>query len=433
MGKNNNKSRNNARNKVMMVTNEGEETTEGLNKSPELAEKRRHKTPEKKDAGEAEEEEDEADGEDEQFAMKLDTLLDCLQNAKCGQTRLKHWTMLCKALGGRYCFPYLDNRQLTLVELFEHGLKGSPEEVKLTAQAIALALINFDRDDDFAETIIERFAAILERYLIDRTLKPSTRAKCAIVLSFAYSITEATDKTRPLMEQLLNIGMLRLGGQQQSSAGEHPQFQANCLEMFTYLVSSERTDYQHRLLLSHIDKLKATLDSPNLLIRLAVGEAIAMLLIKVGSQLPDSEDVLDLYDRLEDLTTHHQKSQSKKHLRLQRHHFRQISKSLAEGDADGFFEPDVVHFGRETLILDTWATRVQYQALCDLIGQGIHLHLKHNPFLRDIFALGPVLLDEPIVTRKDRQQRQQMFSANRKYREQSRNKQRNQRHQSFYE
>lgn len=50
--------------------------------------------------------------------------------------------------------------------------------------------------------------------------------------------------------------------------------------------------------------------------------------------------------------------------------------------------PDVqVKFGREVLVLDTWARRKQYDAFCMLLGPGINSHLAENDFLRDIFEI----------------------------------------------
>lgn len=52
--------------------------------------------------------------------------------------------------------------------------------------------------------------------------------------------------------------------------------------------------------------------------------------------------------------------------------------------------PDLqIRFGKETLVLDTWQRRKQYDALCAILGPGLNLHLAENELLRDIFHLGP--------------------------------------------
>lgn len=50
-----------------------------------------------------------------------------------------------------------------------------------------------------------------------------------------------------------------------------------------------------------------------------------------------------------------------------------------------------VKFGKEVLVLDTWARRIQYDSLCNILGPGINAHLTENDLLRDIFEL----LDPP--------------------------------------
>lgn len=50
--------------------------------------------------------------------------------------------------------------------------------------------------------------------------------------------------------------------------------------------------------------------------------------------------------------------------------------------------PEVqVKFGKEALFLDTWARRIQYDTLCNILGPSINVHLTENDLLRDIFEL----------------------------------------------
>ena len=47
-----------------------------------------------------------------------------------------------------------------------------------------------------------------------------------------------------------------------------------------------------------------------------------------------------------------------------------------------------VRFGKETLYLEGWCARTQYNACCRLLGPGINIHLAENQLLREIFHLG---------------------------------------------
>lgn len=51
--------------------------------------------------------------------------------------------------------------------------------------------------------------------------------------------------------------------------------------------------------------------------------------------------------------------------------------------------PDIqIRFGKESLIINTWSTSIQYKYIQLYIGPGITTHLTENEFIRDIFELG---------------------------------------------
>lgn len=47
-----------------------------------------------------------------------------------------------------------------------------------------------------------------------------------------------------------------------------------------------------------------------------------------------------------------------------------------------------IRFGKETLYLEGWCQRIQYNTCCRLLGPGINIHLAENLLLREIFHLG---------------------------------------------
>lgn len=47
-----------------------------------------------------------------------------------------------------------------------------------------------------------------------------------------------------------------------------------------------------------------------------------------------------------------------------------------------------IKFGKETLCLEGWCARTQYNACCRLLGPGINVHLAENELLREVFNLG---------------------------------------------
>ena len=97
----------------------------------------------------------------------------------------------------------------------------------------------------------------------------------------------------------------------------------------------------------------------------------------------------DLIEILRNLANDSSKHRSKKDKKQQRSSFRDVLRTIEEGD----FETQAVKFASESLYLDNWSRRKQYQTFCDLLGTGMNAHLSENEFLRDIFDLGPPLAD----------------------------------------
>jgi hypothetical protein len=100
----------------------------------------------------------------------------------------------------------------------------------------------------------------------------------------------------------------------------------------------------------------------------------------------ESEDLIEI---LKNLANDSSKHRSKKDKKQQRSSFRDVLKTIEEGD----FETQAVKFASESLYLDNWSRRKQYQTFCELLGTGMNTHLIENEFLRDIFDLGPPSAD----------------------------------------
>lgn len=92
---------------------------------------------------------------------------------------------------------------------------------------------------------------------------------------------------------------------------------------------------------------------------------------------------------LNNLANDSAKYRSKKDKKQQRSSFRDILKTIEEGD----FETQTIKFGAENLFLDNWIRRKQYETLRECLGPGMNVHLQENEFVRDLFDLGAPLLN----------------------------------------
>ena len=172
---------------------------------------------------------------------------------------------------------------------------------------------------------------------------------------------------------------------------------AMCLNMFNFLSTIADDEFVAELIGPDMNKLIKCLESSHLELRLAAGECIALLYENCMENDLDLHlfNIHELREKFSQLATDSQKSKSKKELRTQRSNFRQILRTI-EGDSYG---PETIKFGCEKLEIDSWKMKRYYDTFCSVLGSGMNLHLSQNPMLRDIFELGPVLLDQVLNTK----------------------------------
>lgn len=132
--------------------------------------------------------------------------------------------------------------------------------------------------------------------------------------------------------------------------------------------------------------------------RLSAGEALAVI-FELGREYDEDyeqEWALDLVEILKDLATDSNKFRAKKDRKQQRASFRDILRYIEEDH----IPESHIRFGKETLYLEGWCSRTQYNACCRLLGPGINIHLSENQLLREIFRLGNRVIEPDEVGRK---------------------------------
>jgi len=93
---------------------------------------------------------------------------------------------------------------------------------------------------------------------------------------------------------------------------------------------------------------------------------------------------------MKELAKDSHKYRSKKDKKEQKSSFRDIIRYI--DDNDEFYEK--ISFGHgESLEIDNWAQKKQFDALRKALGSGINVLLAQNPLLREIFQLGAVVVE----------------------------------------
>ncbi|XP_023215263.1 interferon-related developmental regulator 1-like [Centruroides sculpturatus] len=272
------------------------------------------------------------------FEEKLKEAIDGT-NQKSAKGRQVCLEAVRKALSTRYMCDFIVERKITVCDMLERSLKrGKGDEQGSAALLTASICIQLGVGSDSEEIFLE-LQPYLVKVLLDPTALPETRQKCATALGVCCFITD-------------------VGGD----------------IVFTF---------------SHLKRLPELLESSDLELRIAAGECIAIFyeLIREYKNDYEGENITDLCNKLHDLATDCHKSRAKKDRRQQRSSFRDILKAVENGET-----PDIrIKFGRETLYIDSWCRKHQYDAFCQLLGSGMNLHLSVNELMRDIFELGPLI------------------------------------------
>ena len=121
-------------------------------------------------------------------------------------------------------------------------------------------------------------------------------------------------------------------------------------------------------------------------VQLSAGTALALISeARVEHVEPEADDlynvVANVSTRVEELSHENTKFLSKKAKAKIRSNFRDIFLTIDAGET----HPEVINFGREKLVCDTWPSIVHLQRLRNVLSTGLNSHLKHNSLLRQIF------------------------------------------------
>jgi len=79
-----------------------------------------------------------------------------------------------------------------------------------------------------------------------------------------------------------------------------------------------------------------------------------------------------LCEQLKQMSTESHKYTSKKDRRQQRSSFRQIHDAIQQGVSPN----TCIKFGKESMMIDSWARKWQYESLCHTLGSGMNVHLQ---------------------------------------------------------
>jgi len=326
------------------------------------------------------------------FEDKLSEVLE-LASGKAAKERTKAFDNLRKAFSKKYIPWYLEDRRMTVSDTIERGLKrGKVDEQIAAASLVGVFCAQIGSSEGDVETY-NALKSALTPLMLDPTADPRTRGHVAFALGIASFILGQVEEFGGPLEDFEKV----FSGSYKGGTKHSPETLAmhtSALTSWTLLMSMMSPMKCYKTLESHIANFLELLSSPDVDLRIAVGEAIVVLFENAvdneGLEDEAFEVVGEAVVAMKELAKDSHKYRSKKDKKEQKSSFRDIIHYI--DDNDEFYEK--ISFGRgESLEIDNWAQKKQFDALRKALGSGINVQLAQNPLLRDIFQLGAVVVE----------------------------------------
>uniref|UniRef100_A0A182Q0M7 Interferon-related developmental regulator N-terminal domain-containing protein n=1 Tax=Anopheles farauti TaxID=69004 RepID=A0A182Q0M7_9DIPT len=356
------------------------------------------------------------------FEKYEEKLLQAIENAsdKAQQTRITAFQTINEVLVHHYIPDFLEDRKVTLIDAVEKSLRrGKGVEQSWAARIIPLLLIQIEGMDDIGE-LVTVLKPVLLSTVQDGSAAYDARAKCCAALGLLCFVgVDDLGEILPLMKVLHTIfaGSFLKGDNSPSGASnEAGSLHSAALSAWGLLLSLLPPGEFVALvgggggpgIIPSVRNLVGMLQSPLLEVRMVAGETLA-LMFELGRQHDDEfleEELPELIEATQKLATDAHKYRAKRDRKVQRATFRDVLHYLEED-----ISPEIgIKFGRELLVLNTWAIHHQYTCLRGALGFGMNVHLAENVFVREVFQLGPKV-DEPERLRKTVKAEQRFINA----------------------
>ncbi|CAH0384027.1 unnamed protein product [Bemisia tabaci] len=347
---------------------------------------------------------------DDLFEEKLIEAIDGISQ-KSSQGRAQCLDSVSVAFSKRYLPDFAVDRRYTITDGIERCLKKGRGTEQAAAAHLAMLLCIQMGAGDLSDLLSRDLIPVLSFVANDHSVSAHARAKCCNALGVLTFICNTDDfaVTMRNLQTIFSASYRKGDGTVPIISQDLAVLHSTALSAWTLLATVVPITS-----LPSLSDLGDLLDSAHLEVRMAAGEAIAVLIEQSRQYNSDEDDDNDdwepseeLIQKLHQLSTDSHKYRAKKDRKMQRSSFRDILRYV-EDDAS----PNVqIRFGQETLSLDTWCRKKQYDVFCQVLGSGMNLHLKENDLLREILDLGEKITDLNVAVSKQSKLERHLINA----------------------
>lgn len=352
---------------------------------------------------------DESSAQDN-FEDKLKDAIEGLTQKSAGGRKTCMQSVI-NALSNKCLYDFLLDRKVTLCDPLLRCLKkGKSDEQALAAKCISLFCVQMGEE---ADEVMQEARPALLALLADKTASVKARGECAIAVALSVFISSSdTEIVQEVLQALENIFSLSFRKGDKTVPNHAPdicRFHSIALTEWCLLLTIAPQFLIDQYVLKYLSRFPDMLESQDVELRITAGETVA-LFFELGREEDEefeSDAMVQLCDTLRRMSTESHKYWAKKDCRLQKSSFREILRTVEEGDA-----PKVtVKFATETLEIFSWVQKMQYNALCQALQSGIYQHLQWNSLVRDVFGLGAPIIVSNINKSKPSKWERAMYNA----------------------
>jgi len=337
---------------------------------------------------------DDGMSEIEIYESKIKEAMD-LALEKSVQTRVKALEALTTALQKRVMTPFLLENYITMTDLVERALnKGRGTEIVAGTKLGSLIILTLATYEE-AEQVYQTLQPLLIKIMKDPSATPAARQHCTTTLALScflacQDVSELKNTCNALHATYAQ-SLPKGNGELPSPSTSVTAFHAAAVSGFCLLISIMSPTYVYSIADIFVKEMFSLLGSSDVDMRITAGEAVA-LAYELARQ--HDEDYCwnrenELSEALNELATDSQKFRAKRDRKQQRASFRDVIRTVDEGELP--YEALTIgpHHQLQHLELNSWSMKLQYQSLCNSLAQGVNHHFTYNVGVRNIYDLGP--------------------------------------------
>ncbi|XP_068656059.1 uncharacterized protein [Aristolochia californica] len=339
---------------------------------------------------------------------QLENYLDALYE-KRGSVREKALEGFVSAFASQVQSQFAKSNSITLQHQFINSIKrGSTSEASLASHALGLLSLTVGSGDS-AHEILEESLVHLAQVLksVSDSRKKSAVLDCLAILTFVGgNEPEETQKSMQILWQLIHP---KPGSNVGVASKPSPSVVAAAVSAWSFLLTTvdgwrmSSSEWQES-----VSYLSTLLDKDDRAIRLAAGEAIALIfeIRSLEKEFRDadgdsvvegknSQGVFSYVEALKGKILNQVRSLSveaggkgsaKKDLNNQRSLFRDVLEFLEYGHCP---ETSIKMQHGDSLVVSTWTQLIQLNFLKHFLGSGFAKHMQENELLHDVFNFTP--------------------------------------------